>query len=84
MIRRQIQQVEVAQKLYGIYKTLESVIGKIPELDKAGIASVSLSVRPLIEENKDFVRLLVSEFDRVKLNLRSLQLGSNYWLEMIR
>ncbi len=59
-------QVEVAQKLYGIYKTLESVLNTTPQLDKAGIASDSFTTT---EENKDFIRLLVSEFDRVKLNL---------------
>ncbi|WP_397362143.1 methylmalonyl-CoA mutase family protein [Olleya sp. R77988] len=59
-------QVEVAQKLYGIFKTLESVLDVTPELDKAGIASESVVST---EDNKDFVRLLVSEFDRVKLNL---------------
>ncbi|PNQ73378.1 methylmalonyl-CoA mutase [Hanstruepera neustonica] len=59
------EQVEVAQKLYGIYKTLETVVGKTPVLDKAGIDSKS------IESSKqpDFVKLLVGEFDRVKLNL---------------
>lgn len=59
-------QVEVAQKLYGIYKTIESVLDATPELDKSGIASESISPN---EDNKDFVKLLVSEFDRVKLNL---------------
>ncbi len=59
-------QVEVAQKLYGIYKTLESVLEKAPTLDKAGIESESIETT---SENKDFVRLLISEFDRVKLNL---------------
>jgi len=59
-------QVEVAQKLYGIYKTLESVLEATPELDKAGIASESVVTT---QDNADFVRLLVSEFDRVKLNL---------------
>ncbi|WP_026755585.1 methylmalonyl-CoA mutase family protein [Sediminibacter sp. Hel_I_10] len=67
-------QVEVAQKLYGIYKTLESVLNKTPVLDKAGIESDSITVDAStapegIESTKDFVRLLVSEFDRVKLNL---------------
>lgn len=59
------EQVEVAQKLYGIFKTLETVVGKTPRLDKAGIDSKS------IEFNKqpDFVKLLNAEFDRVKLNL---------------
>ena len=61
------QQVEVAQRLYGIYKTLESVVGNVPELDKAGINDAILKL--VNEENKDFTKLLVSEFDRVKLNL---------------
>ncbi|WP_460218401.1 methylmalonyl-CoA mutase family protein [Psychroserpens sp. MEBiC05023] len=60
-------QVEVAQKLYGIFKTIESVIGSQPELDKSGIASESVS--SIVVENKDFVKMLVAEFDRVKLNL---------------
>ena len=58
-------QSEVAQKLYGIYKTIESVIDKKPELDKAGI-DLDLSQ---LGEKKDLVKLLVAEFDRVKLNL---------------
>ena len=60
-------QVEVAQKLYGIYKTLESVLDKTPELDKSGISSESISIDS--EENKDFIKMLIAEFDRVKLNL---------------
>jgi len=60
-------QVEVAQKLYGIYKTIESVIGSKPELDKSGIDSKSVSSSAV--ENKDFIKMLVGEFDRVKLNL---------------
>ncbi|MEZ4802312.1 MAG: methylmalonyl-CoA mutase family protein [Gelidibacter sp.] len=59
------EQVEVAQKLYGIYKTLESVLGATPVLDKAGIDSSSIESK----ESKDFIKLLVGEFDRVKLNL---------------
>ncbi|MBO3097318.1 methylmalonyl-CoA mutase family protein [Gelidibacter pelagius] len=61
------EQVEVAQKLYGIYKTIESVIGQTPELDKAGIDNQSINSSDV--ENKDFLKLLVGEFDRVKLNL---------------
>ncbi|WP_339624608.1 methylmalonyl-CoA mutase family protein [uncultured Winogradskyella sp.] len=60
-------QVEVAQKLYGIYKTLQSVLETTPELDKAGIASESVSSPKT--ENEDFIKLLIGEFDRVKLNL---------------
>ena len=57
-----LSQVEVAQKLYGIYKTVESVTGTAPILSKAGL-----------EESKDgdqeFLGLLYKEFDRVKMNL---------------
>ena len=60
-------QVEVAQKLYGIYKTIGSVANVKVTLDKAGIDDESLSSSP--EENNDFLKLLVSEFDRVKMNL---------------
>ena len=61
------EQVEVAQKLYGIYKTLESVLETTPGLDKAGIDSESISSDKV--ENDDFIKLLIGEFDRVKLNL---------------
>lgn len=59
------QQAEVAQKLYGIYKTLESVLGDKPRLDKVGL---EIELKDGIE-NKDFIKLLLGEFDRVKLNL---------------
>ncbi len=61
------QQVEVAQKLFGIFKTIGSVANITVELDKSGIDSNSLN--DVTEEQKDFIRLLISEFDRVKLNL---------------
>nr|WP_321227570.1 methylmalonyl-CoA mutase family protein [uncultured Psychroserpens sp.] len=61
------EQVEVAQRLYGIYKTLESVVGSIPELDKAGINDAILKL--VNDDNTDFTKLLIAEFDRVKLNL---------------
>ncbi|MFH6769681.1 methylmalonyl-CoA mutase family protein [Gaetbulibacter aquiaggeris] len=59
------QQAEVAQKLYGIYKTLESVLGDKPRLDKVGL---EIEFNDGLE-NKDFIKLLLGEFDRVKLNL---------------
>lgn len=61
-----LSQVEVAQKLYGIFKTIESVCGNVPQLDKAGIIESSLKTTV---DNKDFVSLLTKEFDRVKMNL---------------
>ena len=62
-----VTQVEVAQKLYGIYKTIESVVGKTPSISKIGIEQDdSLFAKA---ENKTFVSLLLTEFDRVKMNL---------------
>ncbi|MEM7086327.1 MAG: methylmalonyl-CoA mutase family protein [Bacteroidota bacterium] len=60
------QQVEVAQKLYGIFKTMHSVSGNEPQIDKAGIVSDTLINS---EENKDLLKLLLAEFDRVKMDL---------------
>ncbi len=60
------EQAEVAQKLYGIFKTMETISGGKPELDKAGIVSESIVKS---EKNKDLLKLLLAEFDREKLNL---------------
>ena len=60
-------QQEVAQKLYGIYKTIETIVGQEPSLDKAGIASESLE--NVKDEDKDFLKLLVVQFDRTKMDL---------------
>lgn len=69
-----LTQVEVAQKLYGIYKTICSVAGIKPEnekslLDKSGITLSELQALKGFEENKEFIDLLLKEFDRVKMNL---------------
>ena len=60
------EQAEVAQKLYGIYKTLETVSGTTPKLDKSGVDEESLTIS---EENKELVKLLLAEFDKEKMNL---------------
>lgn len=59
------QQAEVAQILYGIYKTVASILGTNPKLDKVGLDIELLDVN----KNRDFIKLLLGEFDRVKLNL---------------
>ncbi|MFT6841634.1 MAG: methylmalonyl-CoA mutase [Psychroserpens sp.] len=61
------EQVEVAQRLFGIYKTIQSVVGNAPELDKSGINDEIL--KQANADNTDFAKLLIAEFDRVKLNL---------------
>ena len=60
------QQSEVAQRLYGIFKTIETVSGKMPELDKSGLINDSIVTS---DKNKDLLKLLLAEFDREKLNL---------------
>ncbi|WP_395054638.1 methylmalonyl-CoA mutase family protein [Flavobacterium sp.] len=68
-----LSQVEVAQKLYGIFKTIESVSNKVPSINKAGIDNDSViesnSVITSAVEVQPFIKLLIAEFDRVKMNL---------------
>lgn len=61
-----LSQVDVAQKLYGIFKTIETVSGRVPKLDKSGVVEESLNHSP---EKQEFLSLLTKEFDRVKMNL---------------
>ncbi|HTO35431.1 MAG TPA: methylmalonyl-CoA mutase family protein, partial [Flavobacterium sp.] len=63
-----LTQVEVAQKLYGIYKTIESVTDFKLSLSKFGIDEDSLR-QAQTDGNRQFVELLKKEFDRVKMNL---------------
>ncbi|MBT8272225.1 MAG: methylmalonyl-CoA mutase family protein, partial [Bacteroidia bacterium] len=78
------EQVEVAQKLYGINKTIETVSGVQPILDKSGLNADEIlrfaqndkgSVIPTEggttdeESHKQLLGLLFKEFDRVKMNL---------------
>jgi len=62
------QQVEVAQKLYGIFKTLESSAEAQLALDKNGIDEEAL-VNATNEDNQQLIGLLKKEFDRVKMDL---------------
>ncbi len=64
--KKGIHQIEVAQQLYGIYKTLGTVLEIAPALTKAGLNETHLVTT---EDKTDFVKLLVAEFDRVKMNL---------------
>jgi len=64
------EQTGIAQKLYGIFKTLESVISKTPQLNKYGIDTDSIHS----ESNSNFIELLIVEFDRLKMNL-----DPHYW-----
>jgi methylmalonyl-CoA mutase len=68
-----LSQEQVAQKLYGIFKTLESVSGKVPVINKAGIDEESVLPSALKEQddNKIFINLLLNQFDKVKMDLDS-------------
>ena len=64
--KQAFEQTEVAQKLFGIFKAMESISGAKPQLDKSGIVSESIVDS---EKNKELLKLLLAEFDREKLNL---------------
>ncbi|OEJ98895.1 methylmalonyl-CoA mutase [Flavivirga aquatica] len=68
------KQVEVTQKLYGIYKTICSVASISNEneklyLSKSGLVHDNILDQVQDESDKNFLGLLFKEFDRVKLNL---------------
>jgi len=66
-----LSQQEVAQKLYGIFKTIESVSTKVPVINKAGIdeASIVMNIAERQDGRQELMTLLLKEFDRVKMNL---------------
>ena len=66
-----LSQEQVAQKLYGIFKTLETVSGKVAVLTKAGIDDTSVLPSATVEhdENRIFLNLLLNQFDKVKMDL---------------
>ena len=57
-----VAQKEVAQKLYGFFKTIETISGKQPKLATHGIEIVGT-------ENADLTKVLLAEFDKLKMNL---------------
>ncbi len=66
-----LSQQKVAQKLYGIFKTIESVSGKVPQINKAGIDDFTVLPSGIAEhdENRIFLNLLLNQFDKVKMDL---------------
>uniref|UniRef100_UPI0037BE2A03 methylmalonyl-CoA mutase family protein n=1 Tax=Flavobacterium sp. TaxID=239 RepID=UPI0037BE2A03 len=62
-----LSQVEVAQKLYGIFKTLESVSNAKLSLSKFGLDSEEI-LKQVQNDKSDFIKLLIAEFDKVKMN----------------
>ena len=67
-------QSEIAQSLYAIYKTICSVLNtKTIRVNKHGIDLSDLMTTKR-EDQSDFIKLLIAEFDKVKLNL-----NPHYW-----
>ncbi len=64
-------QKDIAQKLYGIFKTIESVSGKVPVITPKGIddSSVLQSGFQEHDEHRIFLNLLLNQFDKVKMDL---------------
>ncbi|WP_158843845.1 methylmalonyl-CoA mutase family protein [Algibacter sp. L1A34] len=72
--KKGLEQFEVAQKLYGIYKTICSVAVISNENEKSHLGKFGLEEEQILGEaqndtDKEFLNLLVKEFNRVKLNL---------------
>jgi len=61
------EQVEIAQKLYGIFKTIGTINQTSPALDKYGLEEDELE-KSTSEENQEIIGLLKKEFDRIKMD----------------
>lgn len=57
-----ISQKDVAQKLYGIFKTIETISGKLPVLTQHGIEVTGT-------QSEELSKLLLAEFDKLKRDL---------------
>jgi methylmalonyl-CoA mutase len=66
-----LSQQKVAQKLYGIFKTIESVSGQVPVITKTGLDDTTVYPSAIKEkdENNIFLNLLLNQFDKVKMDL---------------
>lgn len=67
--KRASEQVGVAQKLFGIYKTIESIVETSIQLTKAGLNEDEILKQVQNDNDKEFIKLLVAQFDKVKMNL---------------
>ena len=66
-----VEQVEVAQKLYGIYKTITSVLGinnSFLHLAKNGLNEKVLTIESTDATDQNLLELLIKEFDRIKMD----------------
>ena len=60
-------QVEIAQKLYGIFKTIETVSGQV-SFSEYGLNDDEI-LKTAKDDNKQLVELLIAEFNKIKKNL---------------
>ncbi|ARV15196.1 methylmalonyl-CoA mutase family protein [Polaribacter sp. SA4-12] len=63
------EQVIVAQKLYGIYQTIESITNSSIDIIKTGLNEDEILAIENTQEDKEFLKLLFAQFEKVKLNL---------------
>ena len=61
------EQVLVAQKLYGIHQTIASITNGSVALTKTGLDSNEILSQ--VKEDEEFVKLLLAQFEKVKMNL---------------
>ena len=61
------EQVLVAQKLYGIYQTITSIVTSDIALLKTGLDNDTILQQA--NDDKEFVKLLLAQFEKVKMNL---------------
>lgn len=62
------KQVDIAQKLYGIYKTIGTLNNTTPTLNKYGLEEEELK-KNTAEENQEIIDFLKKEFDSIKMDL---------------
>ena len=66
-----LEQVEIAQKLYGIYKTITSILNvndSFVHLEKNGLDEKVLISDSHSKTTNDLLELLIKEFDRIKMD----------------
>ncbi|WP_422090427.1 methylmalonyl-CoA mutase family protein [Tenacibaculum ovolyticum] len=61
-------QVIVAQKLYGIHQTIESITNSSIEIIKTGLDEDVILSLETAKDDQEFLKLLIAQFDKVKLN----------------
>ena len=64
-----LQQKEVAERLYGIYKTIESVTNCKPELIQIGLDEDEILKQIKNDDTKLLTGLLLKEFSKIKMDL---------------